>query len=214
MKNLQLFKCFLFLFLVVLYSSSCKVYKKVSSHHDHSIDFTKYKTFAWLPDRDTSKTEYNNQIIRNNTRNYFTKNMEERGYKTDIVNPDVFLELVVSENPKHKTVSSAHNQSFPGLYLNNPYYSAFPNTFFYQNPYNYDYSNFNVTEKVEYTEGGITLNIIDRTLNRLVWTGTAKGDLYDPATLEENLHPVVYDVLKSYPVPPITKQKRPKKNRK
>src|SRR5579885_889713 len=91
------------LFLAI---AGCGVYTDISSDYDRSIDFTKYKTFAWLPDKDTSKSECNNQIIRNNTRNYFTHCMGERGYKASIDTPDVFLDLVVTAAKKEKTVTT------------------------------------------------------------------------------------------------------------
>jgi hypothetical protein len=58
--------------LLFLAIAGCGVYTNITSDYDRSIDFTKYKTFAWLPDKDTVGGEYNNQIIRNNARNYFT----------------------------------------------------------------------------------------------------------------------------------------------
>lgn len=58
-------------FIAVILLIGCGVYNNISSDYDRSADFTKYKTFAWLPDKDSSNTPYNNQIIRNNTINYF-----------------------------------------------------------------------------------------------------------------------------------------------
>jgi hypothetical protein len=77
---------------LVFFSSllrGCGVYTKITSDYDRSVDFTKYKTFAWLPNKDTAQGEYNNQIIRNNTRNYFTHCMEREDEIALI--PDVFL---------------------------------------------------------------------------------------------------------------------------
>ena len=206
-------KNFKFIFLpCILFIIQCKVYNKVSYNYDKSIDFTKYKTFAWLPDTDTSKSDYDNAIIRNNTRNYFSHSMADRGYKADTKNPDVLLELIITEKKKEEIVSNSNNtQMYPNYYPNNnPYYYPYPNNYYYQTPYNNNYSN-TVTQEQEYTEGGITLNVIDRKLNKLVWRGTASGDLYDPATIEENLSPAVYDILKKYPIPPLKKQKKPKR---
>ena len=56
-------------------------------------------------------------------------------------NPDIFLELVITETKKQEAVSTTNNnQMYPGYYPNNPYYYPYPNTFYYQNPYNYNYS--------------------------------------------------------------------------
>ena len=62
---------FLVLFLIGIFG--CNVYTVTSSYYDRSIDFTKYSTFAWLPDSGITarqdsfrNTAYDNDIIRNN----------------------------------------------------------------------------------------------------------------------------------------------------
>lgn len=52
--------------------------------------------------------------------------------------------------------------------------------------------------------------MIDAKQNKLVWLGTAEGDLYDPSYIEYNLHPAVYDILTNYPVNTIREHKKPK----
>lgn len=199
------------IFILLSFISGCSVYTDIYSDYDRSVDFTKYKTFAWLPDKDTAKSEFNNQIIRSNTRNYFTHCMAVRGYKINADTPDVFLELVVTAATKQKTVTSPVYTYPSGWYYYNPYYYSYPSPYYYRYPYNYGYSYTYVTQKVEYTEGAITLNVIDRKQNKLVWTGTAKGDLYDSKYIADNLHPAVYDILDSYPVKAPKEHKRPKK---
>ncbi|HUC83086.1 MAG TPA: hypothetical protein VMR70_19410 [Flavisolibacter sp.] len=57
---------------VVLLLNSCSTYTKIYSDYDRTMDFTKYKTFAWLPDKaDTASSPDNNEIIGNNIPNYF-----------------------------------------------------------------------------------------------------------------------------------------------
>ncbi|WP_339920807.1 DUF4136 domain-containing protein [uncultured Flavobacterium sp.] len=209
MKTDKNFYGYLISFLFVA-MAGCGVYTKITSNYDRSIDFTKYKTFAWLPDKDTVGGEYNNQIIRNNARNYFSHCMGGRGYKISIDTPDVFLELVITAVKKEKTVSTPSSTYPLGWYYHNPYYYHYPGNHYYLHHYNYNYTTY-VTQKVEYTEGAITLNVIDRKLNKLVWTGTAKGDLYDPSYIGDNLHPAVYDILENYPIKPLNGHRRPKK---
>lgn len=58
------------LLLTALSVYSCALYSVVSSDYDRSADFSSYKTFAWLPDKDNSSNALNNQIVRNNIKNY------------------------------------------------------------------------------------------------------------------------------------------------
>jgi hypothetical protein len=67
--------------IAALVLNDCNAYNNFYSDYDKSADFSKYKTFAWLPNKaDTSNGAYNNKIIRNNIRNYFRQCTSGRGY--------------------------------------------------------------------------------------------------------------------------------------
>lgn len=191
------------LLLIIVIIWGCKVSNKTYSDSDHEIIFLHYKTFAWLPDQDTTATKYPNKIILNSTRNYFTYCMAERGYKGDIEKPDIFLDIVITKSTKQKiaTIKMCSKTSCNYFYLN-PYYYPYPNPYYYDKQCDYDYGTdySYVSKGKEYPEGAITLNIIDRKKNKLVWTGTTWGDLYDINYLKSNLHPAVYRILEKFPV--------------
>jgi hypothetical protein len=66
---------------IIVLAGCSTTYNAVSTDYDRSVNFSQYKTFAWLPDKaDTVNTPYNNEIIRNNIRNYFGQCMSDRGY--------------------------------------------------------------------------------------------------------------------------------------
>jgi hypothetical protein len=185
--------------------AGCRAYDKVYSDHDRTADFAQYKTFAWLPDHDTANTTFNNQIIRNNTLNYFTHCMGERGLQAEPDSPDVLLQLVVRSISKQLTMTSAvYGSPAGGAY--NPYYYPHPNNYYYHSPFFYSRTAY-VTERFDYAESTITLNVYDRRLNRLVWTGSAQGDLFDPAYMADNLHPAVFRILKNFPIKPLQREK-------
>lgn len=193
---------------IMLITSSCSTYTKVYSDYDRSIDFSKYKTFAWLPDKaDTFNTSYNNEIIRNNIRNYYGQCMSDRGYSFNAENPDLLIQLVITNSKKERIVTT-----YPSAYYYRPYYYGS----YYYHPYSlgyyyryypsYSYSyggGFSSTQKIEYVNGAITLNFIDRKSNKLIWTGTAEGDIYDPSVIERDLHPAVHSIIEQYPVKPL-----------
>ena len=186
--------------------AGCRAYNKVYSDYDRTANFGRYKTFAWLPDRDTANTTFNNQIIRNNTLNYFTHCMGERALQAEPDSPDVLLQLVVRSLPKQMTMTSAVHSGSPGGGRYNPYYYPHPNNYYYHTPFFYSRTTY-VTERYDYAESTITLNVYDRRMKRLVWTGTAQGDLFDPAYMADNLHPAVYRILKKFPIKPLQKEK-------
>jgi hypothetical protein len=195
--------------IIVLVGCST-TYNAVSTDYDRSVDFSQYKTFAWLPDKaDTANTPYNNEIIRNNIRNYFGQCMSDRGYMFDGESPDILMQLVITNAKKERVITS-----YPSSYYYRPYYfgsfyyTPYPYGYYYRHypSYGYGYSGFpgySTTQKQEYVNGSITLNFIDRKNNKLVWTGTAEGDIYDASHISHDLHPAVHSILNEYPVKPM-----------
>lgn len=204
-------------FVVTLYSCSQKLYKDVQSSYDKSVDFKQYKTFAWLQDKDTTNARINYGMIRNNTVNYFTHCMGERGYKADIDSPDLLLELIIKSETKEKedvTLTTPYSTTTVTTYAN-PYLHPLSNPLKYTKPFTYKYFNYppeNSLPKETYLKNSITLNVIDRAQQKIVWSGTAKADLYDSTYLQLNLHPVVYDILEQYPVKPFYKHRNKTKD--
>ena len=194
--------------------SGCSTYTNIYSDFDKATDFTKYKTFAWLPDKaDTANTPYNNEIIRNNIRNYYGQCMSDRAYSFDAENPDILMQLIIT-NKKKETISTSYpNNYYSPYYYGSNYYHPYSAGYYYQYypAYNYSYGSFGTgrnssTKKIEYVNGAITLNFIDKKANKLVWTGTAEGDIYDPSMISRDLHPAVHGIIDQYPVKPLVKR--------
>jgi hypothetical protein len=200
-----------------LVSCSRKVYKDIQSDYDRSADFKQYKTFAWLPDKDSTDAKTVFGLMRNNTINYFTHCMAERGYKADVDNPDVLLELIIKSQTKEiedPTIPKPFSTTTVTVYTN-PYLHPLSNPFKYNKPFTYKYFNYPPQKqlpKETYLKNSITLNVIDRLKQKIVWSGTANADLYDTAYLRMNLHPVVYDILEQYPVKPYYKHRNKTKS--
>ncbi|MDP2421358.1 DUF4136 domain-containing protein [Sediminibacterium sp.] len=196
--------------LIVMLVGCSTTYNAVSSDYDRSVDFTQYKTFAWLPDKaDTGNTRYNNEIIRNNIRNYFGQCMSDRGYNSDLENPDLLMQVVITNAKKERVITSyPSSYYYSPYYYGSHYYSPYRFGYYYNNypSYGYGYSRFpgySTTQKQEYVNGSITLNLIDRKANKLVWSGTAEGDIYDPSHISHDLHPAIHSILNEYPVKPL-----------
>lgn len=201
---------FLISAFIVLTIISCGIYTEISVTSDESVDFARYKTFAWLPDKaDTCNSPYNNEIIRNNLKNYFGQEMAERGYTFNVDTPDVLLQAVIV-NKKREIEMHYAVRPRPFYYCNyyycSVYYSPYPYGYYYRHHNNYYYDRGHFRETIVYVEGSITLNVIDRKANKLVWAGTAKGDIYDPGYINRNIHPAVEGIMKKFPVRVIDKK--------
>ncbi|TAL57179.1 MAG: DUF4136 domain-containing protein [Bacteroidetes bacterium] len=195
--------------------NGCGIYTEISVTADENTNLSNFKTFAWLPDKmDSNNSPYNNEIIRNNLKNYFGQEMAERGYGVNLDTPDVLLQVTLVNKKQEKEVRYPVYPR-PFYYCNyfycSVYYSPYPYAYYYRHYDNYCYSMGYCKETVQYVEGSITLNVIDRKTNKLVWAGTAKGDIYDPAYINRSIHPAVEAIMKKFPVSPIGNKKKSNK---
>lgn len=212
-KNKMMKKIFIAtVVLSFLVSCSRDVYKNITYQKDKQAAFKAYKTFAWLPEKDSSDKGTTYALMRNNTLNYFTHCFGEMGYHADTENPDFLLELIVKSQTKE-----IDNPLFPKPYSTtsvttyfNPFLHPLSNPFKYNKPFTYKYFNYPTGKEPApetYRKNSITLNIIDRQQQKVVWSSTASADLYNKAYLSENLHPVVYKMMKDYPVKPLNRHR-------
>ena len=198
--------------------SGCGIYNNTYSNFDKSVDFTKYETYAWLnSQKPQASTPYYNDVVENNAKSYVDRHFKDRGYTVDTLKPDLLLELVLKSEKKTEEIQTSNPYNYSNYTYNNYPYNQRYNDNIYYNDANYNhYGNYNYnrhylynqsysTKNRKYTQSAITINVIDRASNKMVWTGTAENDIYDPAYLKEEVHPAVVNILEQYPVKPIEK---------
>lgn len=192
---------------------SCGSYKNIYTNRDESVDFSNYHTFAWAPDSTSNRDDkpelaaFDNDIVRNNAKNYINHNLTNRGLLLDIKSPDLVLKLVLLNEKQEKVVTY---QSYPGYYYYSPFY--FPYYYPYYRTYTwygaYPFWNDVTTYTKTYIKGTITIDVFDRKLQKLIWTGSAEGDIYDPSYIKYAVHPAVDRILKRFPIKTTHKSKR------
>ena len=199
---------------IALTAIRCGTYTNVYSNYDKSIDFTLYKTFAWAADSGVVVPKdleaYDNDIVRNNAKNYITHSLSNRGFLVNIDSPDLVLNLVLL-NEKHEKVVTYNSYPYSGYYFYNPYYFPYyyPRyryyTWFGWGPPYFDNQSTTVTKT--YVKGTITVNMYDRKRKKLVWTGSAEGNIYDPKYIQYDVHPAIDRIMKKFPVKATSDQK-------
>lgn len=205
---------------IILCLFKCSVYNDIYSEYDHSTDFTKYKTFAWLPDSGVTarkdsfrNTAYDNDVIRNNAKNYITHQLADRGLTIHVDSPDALFQLILLNEKQHRIIT------FSPAYYPMPYYYGayhFPyyldgRTYYpYYYPY-YDYYTYygwgcadfycsNYNYKQTYVKGTIIINMYDRKQKKMIWTASAEGNIYDPNTIKEEVNPAIKKMMKEFPI--------------
>lgn len=179
------------------------IYKPVSVNSNKDISFKEFKTFAWVPDRDSLSNTYKNDLVKNMTMNYINHCLMLRGYKIDTLNPDLLLDLKLLDEKKEEI----RQYSYPIGY-SYPYFGYY----YYPYPFHYTFYGWYApywntgTYKTSYTERTINLTFIDRKNKQAIWTGTTVGDIYDAKYSDKYIHPGIHRLLKRYPVKPVVKK--------
>lgn len=190
--------------IISIFLNSCDIFTDVTISLEAKVNYSDYKSFAWLPDDyDTINSPYNNEVIRNNLKNYFGQNMSKRGLRFDKEAPDMLLQLVLQNSTKEKDISiqlPPKEFYYCSYYYCSQYYSPYPFEYYYKSKNIRCNAYGNCIEKIEYVEGAITLNVIDRKLDKVIWSGTAKGDIYDPDMIKRDIHPAVIRIMKQFPI--------------
>lgn len=212
-----------FLLLLLFGIIACSTYTSFHSSYDHSIDFSKYKTFAWLPDsgmvarKDSFRnTAYDNDVIRNNVKNYISHDLSKRALRMEVDSPDVLMQLVLLNEKRERYVADYYpyyRSPYYPYYFYNPFYHPFYYPYYDHYTYYgwgcYDfYCDYTPSVyKETFVRGTVTVNMFDRKQKKLVWTASAEGNIYDPTYIEQDIHPAIQKIMKRFPIKEVEKEK-------
>ena len=190
---------FFWLFLLIGLLGSCNAYNSIQTEYDRSHDFDAYKSFAWLGDLNKiGDSEFDNDFVRQKTKNYFGHCFKQLGMHLDTLNPDLLLQVKWLSDPQEITLTGSSN--FPEYY--DPfYYQGTPSLKF--DGRDIEFSQYDTQDyQVRYVHGGVTLSVIDRNTAKVIWKGIAEGDLYDPRIMYRDLHPAIHKLMRRFPIKP------------
>jgi hypothetical protein len=185
----------------------------IYSDYDHAVDFRSYKTYAWLPnpDKPYKNKRFNNQIMEGNVKNYAGKEMEMLGYRIELDSPDLLLEYNFMIEKKTSTVETPiySNQVpiYPYPYAPYPYNYRLHTDPFYDRYHRYSYGYAPPpyiigykTDQIPYKEGTLTISVIDRKDNKLIWRGWSVSTVTNPESYSKDLPKILHDIFAKYPL--------------
>jgi hypothetical protein len=147
--------------LVALLLAACATGPRVRTDYDPSADFSRYRTWGFYKPIAMEESGYSTWIsdrIKDNVR----REMEARGYRYAESDPDLQVNFqgIVREKTDVWSVPRTDYQYFYS-YRRRSYFAV---------PFWYDETQVN-----QYTEGTLTVDLVDAERNRMVWTGAAIG---------------------------------------
>jgi len=189
----------------------------IDSQSDIATNFSNYKTYAWLRrDKDFKHADPNidNDIIENRIIAYTNTELEARGYSVDTLSPDILLDFnIVTQQKTMQTQVPVYSTTYTRPYYYNPYnnnpYNNYNNAYSYYPAYNgpTTYISGYKTLNTPYEDGTVSIYILNRTTNKLIWKASAEGSVDDVSSFQWELPKDIHAMFKRYPVKPLkTKQ--------
>lgn len=175
---------------IAIMLASCASKPTIQSDYDHSIDFTKYKTYGFFNPMGIENPNYSS-IYGSIFREAISKEMESRGY-TQSDKPDLMINVSGRLQDKTKVTTTSDP------YMGGGYYGYRGGRYGTWGGYGYGTS----THVSNYTEGTVNVDMVDHELKRMVWEGVAVGRVNDKKTSEEtraNVQAGIQEMFAAYP---------------
>lgn len=151
--------------------AACATGPRVRTDYDPTANFAQYQTWGWYSPIAMEQTGYSSWISERVKANV-QREMEARGYRYDAKSPDIKVnfQAVVQERTN---VYSMPRSDVQWLY-------SYRSRSYVAVPFWYDEAVVN-----NYTEGTLTVDVVDSAKNRMVWTGDAIGRIGTRRSPEE-----------------------------
>lgn len=175
----------------------------VISDLDQSVDFTQFKTleyYGWTDNSDQLMNRFDKERIEEAFGNEFlSRNLKivEKGQGELIVS----LYIVTQE----KTQTTAHTNSMGGGMGGG--FGGYGGYYGYGPGYGWGGGHSTTTfNEYDYTVGTLLVSVFDAKKEHLIWESVGKGTITEkPKKREANIPKVVAQMMKEYPVDPVTK---------
>ncbi len=151
--------------------AACATGPRVRTDYDPGANFAQYKTWGWYSPIAMEQAGYSSWISER-IKADVQREMEARGYRYDAAAPDLKVNFQAVVQERNDVYSMPRSDlAWAYSYRARSYVAV---------PVWYD-----ETVVSSYTEGTLTLDLVDAAKNRMVWTGDAIGRIVNKRTPEE-----------------------------
>jgi hypothetical protein len=159
--------------------------QKIQTGYDKSVDFSQYKTYAWIPRATPAANPALAAIIHHN----IGYELEQKGLREVDGNPDLLVQSYGGAGEVEGGYAAGPGYTGTGGYL-------MPGTTMWG-------GSLPETPSPQIMHGTITVDLIDARHKRIVWRATAKGkmDYNKRSKLLEQSNKAILEMFKKYPPP-------------
>ena len=131
---------------------------------DESVNFSKYKSFAWI-DVKEGETKKANTLLEKNVKSAVSAELQKQGWQESKNKPDVLLNYdVLVERAVKENTNPVYSRPFTRMFYN-PYSRRWTQLYYPSQFMGYD------RQALEVREGTITITMIDAKIDKTVWQG-------------------------------------------
>lgn len=144
--------------LVAIALSACATGPTIRSNADPGTDFSQYDSFAFVPELESEDLGYQSFLVQY-LKEAITREMTARGYTYSEENPGLLVNFYVNTQEK---IQSRSTPTAGGGYYG------------YRRGYYGGWGGYETTV-TQYTQGTLSIDVIDAARKQLVWEGVAVG---------------------------------------
>ena len=161
---------------------------------DKTADFSKYKTYTWMPNDDKKAVNHQNDIAESNIRTSVDEQLQKNGFRQVQNNPDLLLsyDLMVEKTTRQQS-DPVYSQPYSRLYYN-PYTGRYRSIYFPSQFVGYD----NITTPVK--EGTVTIRMIDSKTDKTIWQGWTTDELNGSHLSSKEIDRNVKSIFKKFDI--------------
>jgi hypothetical protein len=161
---------------------------------DDNVDFTKYKTFAWVDKDGSGKKDRNrsNDMMEQRFKESVTGALEKQGWRADNKSPDVLISYdVLIERGDRVQSDPVYSRPFARTFFN-PYSRRFYNVYYPSRFMGYDdYS-------TPVREGTVTISVTDAQTDKVVWQGWTTDEVNSRNLTSKEINNAVRSIFKKF----------------
>lgn len=163
--------------LAAMLLAGCASGPSIYVNADPAANFSGYRTYNFMNPLGTDRPGYSS-VLSEYLRTAASRELEARGYRKGD-NPDLLVNFNVQTKEKVQTTSVPSGPAYGGYYG-------------YRSGYYGTWGGYE-TQVTQYTEGTLTVDVVDAARKQLAWDGTAVGRVREDA--RKNLQPAVDKVM-------------------
>jgi len=161
---------------------------------DDSVDFSKYKTFAWVDNSGKKDRDKSNDLMERKFEDAVTKALDKQGWRIDNRRPDVLINYdVLVERTTRRESDAVYSQPFTRTFYN-PYARRFYNVYYPSQFMGYD----DYSRPVR--EGTVTITVTDAGTDRVVWQGWTTDEVNSRNLSTKEINSAVKSIFRKFDV--------------